>query len=453
VTAAGRTSFGGTGGYDTGGGTARDGRAGGALVIRGATVIAPPAPPLPGATVVVRGGRISQVLAGPADLPGPATVIDGAGQYLIPGLTDMHVHFHRDDRVNRVLAALLLAHGVTTAFCMHGTASVLRLRAAIDAGRVAGPAVLSAGPIQNDSQLTFALGRRRARDQRRRGYDAIKVYNDLARPGFDGLCSAARELGMPVVGHIVRAVGTAGTLASYQSLVAHAEEFVYAHFGFRLRTASSAEAARLDRGELPRLAGAARTAGLTLVATLQNFAAIQGQAADAAAWLGQPEMALLPAAVTRRWKPGRNTYAARFSKPFHQRRLAEAAQFQSELVAAFHQAGVPVLAGTDALVAGSVHGVSLHRELALLAAAGLPAAGVLHAATAAAGDYLGTGAGRIEPGAAADLVLVSGDPSRDITAARSVTGVLARGRWRPARDIWAEHAAALAACSGPQAAA
>ncbi len=423
------------------------------LVIRGATIIAPPAPPRPGATVVIRGDRIAEIVTGPADLPGPATVIDGAGQYLIPGLTDMHVHFHRDDRVNRVLAALLLAHGVTTAFCMHGTASVLRLRAAIDAGQVAGPAVLSAGPIQNDSRLSFALGRRRARDQRRRGYDAIKVYNDLSRPGFDGLCSAARELGMPVVGHIVRAVGTAGTLESFQSLVAHAEEFVYAHFGFRLRTASNAEAAKLDRGELPRLAAAAQAAGLTLVATLQNFAAIQGQAADAARWLAQPEMALLPAVITRRWRPGRNTYAARFTEPFHQRRLAEAAQFQGELVAAFHQAGVPVLAGTDALVAGSVHGASLHRELALLAAAGLPAAAVLRAATGAAGDYLGTGAGRIEAGAPADLVLVPGDPSRDITAARTVTGVVARGRWRPAPEIWAEHAAALAACPGQLAAA
>jgi imidazolonepropionase-like amidohydrolase len=424
-------------------------------VIRGATIIAPPAAPRPDATVVIRDGRIAEITTGPGTPASPgspgspagdATVIDAAGQYLIPGLSDMHVHFHGDDRINRVLAALLLAHGVTSTLCMHGSASVLRLRAAIEAGQVPGPAITSAGPIQNDSELSFALGRRRARDQRRRGYDAIKVYNELSRPGFDGLCAAARELGMPVVGHIVRAVGSAGTLESGQSLIAHAEEFVYAHFGFDLRADDDGEAAKLDTAQLPRLAAAAQAAGLTLVATLQNFAAICGQAADAAAWLARPEMALMPAAITRRWRPGRNTYAARFNEPFHRRRLAEAMQFQSELVAAFHQAGVPVLTGTDALVAGSVHGASLHRELALLAAAGLPAADVLRAATSAAGDYLGTGTGRIEPGAPADLVLVSGDPSRDIAAARSVTGVAARGRWWPASDIWAEHATALAAC-------
>jgi hypothetical protein len=419
------------------------------VVIRDCAVVAPPAAPRRHATVIVHGDRISAVLPdSKAVVEGPATVVDGSGRYLIPGLVDMHVHFHRDDAVNKVIAALLLAHGVTTAFCMHGTASVLRLREAIGTHGVLGPSVLSTGPIQNDSGLTFALGRRRAADQRRRGLDAVKVYNELSREGFDGLCGAARELGMPVVGHIVRSVGAEATLGSYQSLIAHAEEFVYAYFGFSLQAADDREADKLRVSELPRLADAAAAADLTLVATLQHFSAIMGQAGDIRGWMSSPEMSLLPDAAIRKWVPGRNMYASRFDQPHHLRRLREAADFQSRLVREFHRAGVRVLAGTDALATGSVPGVSLHRELSLLADAGLPDAQVLEAATAGAAAYLGRDLGRIEAGAPADLVLLSDDPTRGISGTRSVTGVMTRGRWFAADTIWAEHAAALAECQG-----
>ena len=419
------------------------------IVVRGVTVISPPRLLRRGFTVVVQGDRIMAVR--PDDqvkLDGPVTVIDGCGRYLVPGLADMHVHFHRDDVVNRVLAALLLAHGITTVFCMKGFASVLRMRDAIESQQVIGPSILSTGSLQDDSSLTYSGGRRSARDQRRQGFDAIKVYNDLSREGFEGLCAEARKHGMPVVGHIVRSVGAEATLGSYQSLVAHAEEFVYTYFGFNLRAADERESGKLQLDRLQRLAERAKVSGLALVATLQNFFGIKSQAADIAAWMAQPEMLLLPTAATRGWQPRRNKYALSFSQPYHLRRLKEAADFQLLLVRAFHEAGVRVLAGTDALTTGSVHGVSLHRELSLLAAAGLPHQRVLEAATSSAAAYLGQDFGRIEEGARGDLVLVSGNPAQDVGHLMPVLGVVTRGRWLPSEVIWAEHAAALADCGG-----
>jgi imidazolonepropionase-like amidohydrolase len=98
----------------------------------------------------------------------------------------------------------------------------------------------------------------------------------------------------------------------------------------------------------------------------------------------------------------------------------------SASVAVLHAAGVPILAGTDAnastmLAANVPYGEGLHREFELLAAAGLPAADILRAATVLPATYFGlTDRGMIEPGKRADLVLLDDDPLADIRATRSI---------------------------------
>ncbi|MBB4930214.1 imidazolonepropionase-like amidohydrolase [Lipingzhangella halophila] len=93
-----------------------------------------------------------------------------------------------------------------------------------------------------------------------------------------------------------------------------------------------------------------------------------------------------------------------------------------------HRAGVPLLAGTDATVGAPAHGESLHRELSLLSRAGLTPEETLAAATSIPADRFGlTDRGRIAPGLRADLVLVDGDPTRDIAATRSIADVWKRG--------------------------
>jgi imidazolonepropionase-like amidohydrolase len=98
-----------------------------------------------------------------------------------------------------------------------------------------------------------------------------------------------------------------------------------------------------------------------------------------------------------------------------------------------HEAGVALLAGTDANNAPGracpvVHGAALHRELELLVAAGLSPAAALAAATSAPADRFGlSDRGRIAPGLRADLLLVAGDPASDITATRAIRGIWRRG--------------------------
>jgi hypothetical protein len=104
-----------------------------------------------------------------------------------------------------------------------------------------------------------------------------------------------------------------------------------------------------------------------------------------------------------------------------------------DTVTKFHQAGVPVLAGTEAnsgtgVPASPRHGESMHHELELLVAAGLSPAEALRGATAAVAEIFGLrDRGVIAPGKRADLLLVDGDPTVDITATRNISAVWIAG--------------------------
>jgi hypothetical protein len=121
-------------------------------------------------------------------------------------------------------------------------------------------------------------------------------------------------------------------------------------------------------------------------------------------------------------------------------------------VRALHAAGVRVLAGSDVPNPGTVHDVSVHRELELLVDAGLPPLDALAAATSAPAEaFKLADRGRIAPGKRADLVLVDGDPTKDIKATRAIAAVWIAGRkfdrdgYRRMIDVRNKALAALAA--------
>ena len=107
-------------------------------------------------------------------------------------------------------------------------------------------------------------------------------------------------------------------------------------------------------------------------------------------------------------------------------------EFISRVTAALHRAGVPLVAGTDALgVSLITPGSSFHRELELLREAGLTPYEVLHTATMAPASFLGKTEefGSIQAGRRADLLLVARDPLQDLSSLRQPLAVMVRGRW------------------------
>jgi imidazolonepropionase-like amidohydrolase len=199
----------------------------------------PEAPvPQPGQTVLVRDGRIAAV--GPASdviVPAGATVIDGRGRYLVPGLTDAHVHLVGDGtargatRANFGDAPLYLAHGVTTVINLRGTPEQLEWRRRIEAGALPGPTIYTAGEFVNEPRVRTPQDvEREILEQKAQGYDLIKFHevytadageittSGLSREAYLHMHEVARREGLPIVGHAPVNLGLEGLLEAGQPL-------------------------------------------------------------------------------------------------------------------------------------------------------------------------------------------------------------------------------------------
>jgi hypothetical protein len=184
--------------------------------------------------------------------------------------------------------------------------------------------------------------------------------------------------------------------------------------------------ARADRKRLERLGHQMVKYETYLTPTLAGMDAMLGRYTPRIA--ADRDTRRLPAAARRTllgWLRQR-FFAASWRPADHARWRAGLARYQG-FIRDFTRLGGRVLVGTDCVQ--PCPGFLYHAELARLAASGLPRPAVLRAATAAAADTLGRpDLGRIAPGAAADLVLVRGNPLRRLADCRAVETVIVRGR-------------------------
>lgn len=381
--------------------------------------------------------------------------IDGRGWTLLPGLVDMHVHAKSSEPDEQLV--LYLAHGVTSVQSMHGSPEILRLREQLESGAVLGPRFFTTGPTTATKRIdTPAKARRMARDQRAAGYDAIKMYGDgnnsMTEETFRALIDAAHEQGLRVVGHAPRNLPFAAVLASGQDSIDHMEEIVYTsrpildvigpliRYQFGDGDWAAAESilaedtsARLDAA-IRRVATQVRAADLSLTPTLIAFTTIH-QHTNAAfdELLKHPQGRFMSPLTRRSWLPDNNRYRQAWAERLDimSRVLGMELDVQKRLVRAFHAAGVPILAGTDAPLTYVFPGWSLHRELALFVECGFTPYEALRAATVLPAVELGMEAscGTVAVGKQADLLLVRGDPLEDLGNLARVAGVFSRGRW------------------------
>src|SRR5688572_4466110 len=177
-------------------------------------------------TVLVARDRIAWV--GPARdarVPRGARRVDGKGAFLLPGLSDMHVHVASVDEL-----PLYVAAGVTTVRNMNGRPEHLVWRARVAAGTLAGPRIFTAGPavsrrlfgLKGNGPRTLAEAEEFVREQSGAGYDMIKVQNGIQLPIYQRLVQAAKVAPMPVVGHVASGVGAQRSLSAGQVSFEHA---------------------------------------------------------------------------------------------------------------------------------------------------------------------------------------------------------------------------------------
>jgi cytosine/adenosine deaminase-related metal-dependent hydrolase len=391
---------------------------------------------LPQQTVLVRDGRIAALGAAIAIPPG-TRIIQGHGRaYLAPGLADMHTHADTAEEMK-----VYLAHGVTSVLNM-GEASnafVGRIRQAIHAGSKPGPHVYAAfvvdgSPRYGHFTVTNAdEARWIVRLARRNGYEFIKVYNDLSPEAFAALVEEGRAQGLPVVGHGVARVGLQRQLDAGQLMVAHTEEFLYAFFP----TAEDEPDAAPDPQRIPEAIQAIVRNRAFVTADLHTYATIAhqwGRPEVVAGFLRHPDARWLAPHWRIDWSG--SGYARRSGSL--DARLAFLARFTK----AMSDAGVPLLAGTDApSIPGVAAGTSLYEDLRALERAGLRRYRALETATRTPGELIRRAMPEAEPfgtvatGNRADLLLLAANPLEDLSTLRAPLGVMAAGRWYARKDL------------------
>lgn len=410
--------------------------------------------------VLVRKGLIERVAA-PGTLSGEKRVriVDGAGRTLLPGLIDAHAHLESHGEpiwaaglpvLDDVAQAYVYA-GVTTALVMQGSERQFALAARAKSGDVTAPHFYMAGPRVTapdgfpinlyrallpwplSSMLTASMLTAANAEEARAHIDEMaqrfhpdfcKLTSDAFPPAAPGMAPTRTLTKQTLIAAIERCeakrMRPTAHLGSPEEVMTAAEAglAVFAH---------PPTSALLSDAQVARLAALR----IPFVSTQRFLTGTNHMAKDGGTKLDREMVApeLLAAYAN---KPADFVYPAVPPGYDVDGVLAKYEENLRENVKRLHAAGVPIFVGTDAGSPGIVPGASIHREMRMLVDAGMPVVDVLRAATSAPAAFLRRDSdprfGRVAEGHRADLLLVQGDPTKDIGALENIVDVYLAGR-------------------------
>lgn len=418
-----------------------------------------------GQTVVVADGKIARIgSARKISIPEGATVIDGAGKYLMPGLADMHTHLN-DAMFEYPFFNLFLANGVTTIrdLAQGSPPMVLHYRGEIESGTRLGPNILAAYTLWGwEKDLTGLV-----RGQRSLGYDCLKVNSYFSQAGFDTVMRETRRLEWYTLGHIPQMVRLDGVLAGGMNELSHIEELmIFEMLGIdwskvtsnesfetqfieafhaacaRYRDASADEIRAAFGDEVKRAVAKFKSKDISLTTTVVIHEDVMNKLVDLEKIKAAPYARYVAPKFWKDVAAGTDKHQQMIVKG-DERAWYFVYELQNVLLQELRKAGVPLVLGTDVgpTFFSLVPGFAVHDELRLLAQNGFTPYEALSLATRRAGEVAGRMTGRndfgtIEKGKRADLVLLERNPLENVDNARDPLGVMAGGRWLP-RDTLA----------------
>jgi imidazolonepropionase-like amidohydrolase len=391
------------------------------------------------ADVAIEDGRIAAISKPGSPSKDGIRVINGAQRYLIPGLSEMHAHLptNASERAaTEDLLKLFVANGVTNIRSMLGDAWHLHLRDEIATGKVLGPRLFAGAPSLNGRTAPDPeTAARLAREYAAAGFDFLKLHPGLRREVFDAIARAADEAKIRFAGHVSQDVGIERALEARYAAVDHLDGYLEALADPECRKDRSPGFFGIgaidctEAGRMGSLVERTLKAGTWNVATESFLEGFAHPPASVEALRARPDMKYLPPATADNWFNARARFlgeqaptSAQFNRFLDVRRL---------LIRRLHEAGAPLLVGSDAPQIFNVPGFSAHNELEALVKAGVPVHAVLQAATLnVARHFKREGEfGEIAVGQAADLVLLDGNPLESIDNTRRIVGVIVRGQW------------------------
>ena len=390
-------------------------------------------------SVVIREGVIEAI---GKDLPMPAafcTIIDGSGQYVMPGLINMHVHL--GDNPNDLL--LYLVNGITTIRNMWGYERFklghyffgtrvfdhLKLKKDIEDGLAEGPNIYTAGPLLDGENPFFpkfmylhALKDTKQiekiiKSQAKKGYDFLKIYSKLSLENFDDIMEISKKYALPVVGHVPDAVDLEHAIKLKIHSMEHLYGFMNPYYPEK----------NLGNEQILKMAGFAASGNVwncpTLIAN-ERLANIDRQAE----FEDEEQMDY----ISLKNKKAMRILIRESDKVFTKAGNVGPHEYMEQLfhiIGCLKREGAGILMGTDKSVPYVVAGFSGHKEMQLLSQAGMSNFEVLKSATIDAAKclYKDKELGTIEPGKKADLILSRSNPLEDLCAVSNHAGVIKSG--------------------------
>lgn len=405
------------------------------LVIRNARLFDPRDLSItPGTSVVIRGDRIVRVGPDAETKPAPdAEILDGQGRFLMPGLWDNHQHFGDVD------GPLDLANGVTSSRDMANDLDAFPARVArFDEGRELGPRVLKAGIIDGTGELAGPTTMRADTPEQAlkdidwyadHGYAQIKIYSSIKPELVPLIADHAHARGMRVSGHVP------AFMSAKQFVEDGADEIQHINF-IELNFLFPEVKETRNRDRFIKVAERARefTPDKPVVRDFITFLKQHHTVLDPTMGAFEGLFCGDPTAIT----PGLEQIIPRFPPQVRRAMLSGALEVPKDkesayreafpamlrLLKALHDAGVTIIPGTDALA-----GYMLHHELELYVRAGIPAPEVLRMATLTCAEVMGANKDRgvVAAGKLADMILVDGDPTKNIRDLGRITTVIKGG--------------------------
>ena len=437
-----------------------------ALAITHVTIIdATGAPAQLDMTVLIANQRITAIgQSSELEIPRDAEVLNATGEFLIPGLVDMHVHLTgagEPGGSREFFLPLLIANGITTVRDMGGyLESLIPLRKEINQGKRLGPQIFFAGPYLDGSPPSFqpsfvvtngVEASEEVHSLIQRGVDFIKVQSILSRKAYFAIAEASKRAHISFVGHVPDRVTAAEASDAGQMSIEHLTGV--------LRACSKDEQRLIQLQFLPAAKKVTSAQSLSrelawqreLLSsyTEEKARALYGKFARNQTWQvptlillkkdafptpesdpsKDPRRKFVPRHFLESWEKGTASRdKGTTPKEFALRTQLLAKSIQ--IVGSMNSAGVHIMAGTDSAAPYVFPGSALHEELALLVQAGLTPMQALQAATKNSAEFLGKldSRGTVEQGKFADLLLLDADPLSDIQNTQKIRSVILRGR-------------------------
>ena len=379
-----------------------------------------------------------------------------AGMFVLPGLINMHGH-HPPQAIPvapDLFPLLNLMHGVTAvrdAGDIDGK-TVAPLRDLIRAGKIAGPRIFACGPFvdgprkqwENTRSITDpSEAKAVVREIKAAGYDCVKLYDYLAPDVLAALIAAAKEEGMPTIGHVPKSVPYPGGLGDVQHFtgVPFAPNLDQRHFPEVMDAWATVDDAQMDRiVKLTLDTGTANTPTLVTIAKGGNFANYQEMRKAASKLLPRYYADVL-------WHPTEGL--PRDISEKNLKRLNDALAVEKRVLKRLFDAGATLHIGTDSLTGFVIPGIDVWEEMREFAGAGIPLEQVWKIATAGNGSALALNLGRLTAGAPADFLIFREDPTKDLANLSTLEAVVADGRLYTKADLANRFARLQAQWSNP----